>query len=283
MAEVNLHWPLVRDRFHVFAYAASPLRVFPMPGGRWRMFFPQVPNRSRERRPPDLGEIERLVAERGRASPWSRTVTHPLRCSTPIRTSARRSPPASWRSPTGWCGRSRSPRRRSAGCATACFRSRWRCRRSSTVTSRGSHSCRTTTAAAHSRPGLVDPDGARSSRGTGSRMRPGCASGPGRCRRSTCWARPDTRCSCSPVGGRTGRACGTRSPASPPGRRSYERSSSIGMAAAIMAWWGTLACTPTGDTAHCAAGSCSCDPTATSRALRRWDRRTPSSGTWVAS
>jgi 2-polyprenyl-6-methoxyphenol hydroxylase-like FAD-dependent oxidoreductase len=67
MAEVNIDRPLARDHFHLFAYTATPLPMFPMPGGRWRVFLPQVAGRSRDGRPPDLEEIEQLVALRGPA------------------------------------------------------------------------------------------------------------------------------------------------------------------------------------------------------------------------
>jgi 2-polyprenyl-6-methoxyphenol hydroxylase-like FAD-dependent oxidoreductase len=65
MTEVRIDWPLARERFHVFSYTAVPMVAFPMPGDRWRVFLPQVPNRGGERRPPDIEEIERLAAERG--------------------------------------------------------------------------------------------------------------------------------------------------------------------------------------------------------------------------
>ena len=65
MAEVNIDRSLARDHFHLFAYTAPPLPVFPMPGGRWRVFLPQVAGRSRNGRPPVIEEIEQLVAIRG--------------------------------------------------------------------------------------------------------------------------------------------------------------------------------------------------------------------------
>jgi 2-polyprenyl-6-methoxyphenol hydroxylase-like FAD-dependent oxidoreductase len=65
MAEVNIDRSLARDHFHLFAYTAPPLPVFPMPGGRWRVFLPQVAGRSRNGRPPVMEEIEQLVAIRG--------------------------------------------------------------------------------------------------------------------------------------------------------------------------------------------------------------------------
>lgn len=74
MAEVNIHWPIERTRFHLFAYTAAPMVAFPMPGGRWRVFLPQVPNRAAERPQPAMDEIERLVAQRG---PAGMTVTDP--------------------------------------------------------------------------------------------------------------------------------------------------------------------------------------------------------------
>ncbi len=67
MAEVNIHWPIERNDFHVFSYSAAPMVTFPMPGGRWRVFLPQVPNRAGERSQPDMGEIEQLAAQRGPA------------------------------------------------------------------------------------------------------------------------------------------------------------------------------------------------------------------------
>ena len=68
MAEVNIDWSLASDRFHVFAYTPAVLPVFPLSSDRWRVFLPEVPNRScRERQAPDMPEIERLVAERGPA------------------------------------------------------------------------------------------------------------------------------------------------------------------------------------------------------------------------
>ncbi len=67
MTEANVDWPLRRDHFHVFSYAAAPLAAFPLPRGRWRVFLPQVPNRSGERQTPDMKEIERLAAQRGPA------------------------------------------------------------------------------------------------------------------------------------------------------------------------------------------------------------------------
>jgi 2-polyprenyl-6-methoxyphenol hydroxylase-like FAD-dependent oxidoreductase len=68
MTEVNIEWPIERQRFHVFSYTATPVVAFPLPDGRWRVFLPQVPNRAGERQPPDMREIERLVAQRGPAS-----------------------------------------------------------------------------------------------------------------------------------------------------------------------------------------------------------------------
>jgi 2-polyprenyl-6-methoxyphenol hydroxylase-like FAD-dependent oxidoreductase len=67
MTEVNIDWPIERHRFHVFSHTATPVVAFPLPAGRWRVFLPQVPNRAGERQPPDVQEIERLVAERGPA------------------------------------------------------------------------------------------------------------------------------------------------------------------------------------------------------------------------
>jgi FAD binding domain len=67
MAEMRFDWPLRRDHFHVFAYTAAPLPMFPLPSGRWRIFIPQVPNRAAEREAPDADEVEHLVAERGPA------------------------------------------------------------------------------------------------------------------------------------------------------------------------------------------------------------------------
>ena len=67
MAEMRVGWPLRRDHFHVFAYTAAPLPMFPLPSGRWRIFIPQVPGRAAERDAPDVDEVERLVAERGPA------------------------------------------------------------------------------------------------------------------------------------------------------------------------------------------------------------------------
>jgi 2-polyprenyl-6-methoxyphenol hydroxylase-like FAD-dependent oxidoreductase len=66
MTEVNVDWPLRRDLFHVFSYTPAPLPMFPLPGGRWRVFMPQVPNRAvGAREAPGMAEIERLVAQRG--------------------------------------------------------------------------------------------------------------------------------------------------------------------------------------------------------------------------
>ena len=67
MAEVNTDWPMARNHFHVFAHTAPPLPIFPMPGGRWRVFLPEVANRSNERQAPDMAEVERLAADRGPA------------------------------------------------------------------------------------------------------------------------------------------------------------------------------------------------------------------------
>jgi 2-polyprenyl-6-methoxyphenol hydroxylase-like FAD-dependent oxidoreductase len=67
MAEMRVGWPLRRDHFHVFAYTAAPLPMFPLPSGRWRIFIPQVPGRAAEREAPGVEEVERLVAERGPA------------------------------------------------------------------------------------------------------------------------------------------------------------------------------------------------------------------------
>jgi 2-polyprenyl-6-methoxyphenol hydroxylase-like FAD-dependent oxidoreductase len=68
MAEVSIDWPLPHDHFHVFACTSSVLPVFPLPSSRWRVFVPQVPDRAvAEREAPTMGEIERLMAERGPA------------------------------------------------------------------------------------------------------------------------------------------------------------------------------------------------------------------------
>ena len=40
MAEVQVDFPLEPDEFQVFAFAAAPLAVFPLPSGRWRVFLP---------------------------------------------------------------------------------------------------------------------------------------------------------------------------------------------------------------------------------------------------
>jgi 2-polyprenyl-6-methoxyphenol hydroxylase-like FAD-dependent oxidoreductase len=62
--------PLSRVRL-----APAVLPVFPLPGGRWRLFLPEVPNRSaHQRRAPDMEEINRLVAARG---PAGMTVSEP--------------------------------------------------------------------------------------------------------------------------------------------------------------------------------------------------------------
>ncbi len=74
MAEADVDWPLTSDHFHVFSYTAAPLVAFPLPPERWRVFLPQVPNRSGERPPPDMAEIERLVAQRG---PTGMRLTNP--------------------------------------------------------------------------------------------------------------------------------------------------------------------------------------------------------------
>jgi pimeloyl-ACP methyl ester carboxylesterase len=68
MTEVNIDWPIDRQRFHVFSYTATPVVAFPLPANRWRVFLPQVPNRAGERQPPDMQEIERLIAQRGPAA-----------------------------------------------------------------------------------------------------------------------------------------------------------------------------------------------------------------------
>jgi 2-polyprenyl-6-methoxyphenol hydroxylase-like FAD-dependent oxidoreductase len=65
MAEVGIDWQMERERFHVFSYTAAPMVCFPMPGSRWRVIIPQVPNREGERQAPDIQEIERLAAMRG--------------------------------------------------------------------------------------------------------------------------------------------------------------------------------------------------------------------------
>lgn len=68
MAEVNIEWPIPSDHFHVFAYTPEVLPAFPMPSDRWRVFVPEVPNRSvKERQPPTMEEFERLAAQRGPA------------------------------------------------------------------------------------------------------------------------------------------------------------------------------------------------------------------------
>jgi 2-polyprenyl-6-methoxyphenol hydroxylase-like FAD-dependent oxidoreductase len=65
MAEVGIDWQMERERFHVFSYTSAPMVCFPMPGGRWRVVIPQVPNRAGERQAPDMQEIEQLAAMRG--------------------------------------------------------------------------------------------------------------------------------------------------------------------------------------------------------------------------
>jgi len=65
MAEVRTDWPVRSDRFHIFAHSPAVLAMFPLSSSRWRLFLPQVPDRGRERRAPDMKEIERLVAQRG--------------------------------------------------------------------------------------------------------------------------------------------------------------------------------------------------------------------------
>jgi 2-polyprenyl-6-methoxyphenol hydroxylase-like FAD-dependent oxidoreductase len=65
MAEVTTDWPVCSDRFHIFAHSPAVLAMFPLSSNRWRLFLPQVPGRGPERRPPDIEEIERLVAQRG--------------------------------------------------------------------------------------------------------------------------------------------------------------------------------------------------------------------------
>src|SRR5579859_3171843 len=68
MTEVTVQSPLRRDCFHVFARTPSVLPLFPLPGERWRVFVPQVPDRSaRVREAPTFEEIERLIAQRGPA------------------------------------------------------------------------------------------------------------------------------------------------------------------------------------------------------------------------
>ena len=68
MAEVSIDLSLPWDHFHVFAYTPAVLPAFPLPSHRWRVFVPQVPNRTvAEREAPTMEEIERLVAERGPA------------------------------------------------------------------------------------------------------------------------------------------------------------------------------------------------------------------------
>src|SRR5581483_2504003 len=56
MAEVGIDWQMERERFHVFSYTAAPRVCFPMPGGRWRVIMPQVPNRAGERQAPGMQE-----------------------------------------------------------------------------------------------------------------------------------------------------------------------------------------------------------------------------------
>jgi 2-polyprenyl-6-methoxyphenol hydroxylase-like FAD-dependent oxidoreductase len=74
MAEVNIDPEPAREDAQVFAHAAPPLPIFPMPGGRWRVFLPEVAGRREERRPPDMEEIEHLVAQRG---PGGMTLSDP--------------------------------------------------------------------------------------------------------------------------------------------------------------------------------------------------------------
>jgi 2-polyprenyl-6-methoxyphenol hydroxylase-like FAD-dependent oxidoreductase len=65
MAEVGTDWLVRSDRFHIFAHSPAVLAMFPLSSSRWRLFLPQVPGRGPERQAPDIGEIERLVAQRG--------------------------------------------------------------------------------------------------------------------------------------------------------------------------------------------------------------------------
>ena len=65
MAEVDIDWQIERERFHVFSYTPAPMVAFPLPGDRWRVFMPQVPNRAGERQAPEIGEIQRIAATRG--------------------------------------------------------------------------------------------------------------------------------------------------------------------------------------------------------------------------
>jgi 2-polyprenyl-6-methoxyphenol hydroxylase-like FAD-dependent oxidoreductase len=67
MADVGIDWPIDRSGFHLFSYSGAPMVAFPMPGGCWRVFLPQVPNRANERPQPEMEEIERLAAQRGPA------------------------------------------------------------------------------------------------------------------------------------------------------------------------------------------------------------------------
>ena len=99
----RVDWPLRSDRFHVFAYTAAPLPMFPLPSSRWRVFLPEVPDRSiAERQSPNMEEIERPVAQRAGSSRSSPNTNRRPRCSTPTKTNACRSPPACSRSPTRW-------------------------------------------------------------------------------------------------------------------------------------------------------------------------------------
>ncbi len=75
MAEVNVQWPIERRQFHVFSYTAAPMVAFPMPAGRWRVFLPQVPNRTGGRPQPEIDEIERVASQRG---PAGMTLTDPV-------------------------------------------------------------------------------------------------------------------------------------------------------------------------------------------------------------
>ena len=217
--------PAAHDHFHLFAHTTTPLPVFPMPGGRWRVFVPQVAGRSRRaatarhggdraaRRDPgpcrheaersepardvsllsalEPGHAPGTGADRGRRRPrpqpgrraghehraarrlqprlearaGSRRARARRRCSTPIR--HERGPIAAeraWRSPTAWCGRSRSPRRAGGGCAIGCCR--WsRRRRPSAASPPGFRRSRTTTAAVRWRPRLRGRGAVRSTSG----------------------------------------------------------------------------------------------------------------------
>ena len=66
-SDIDIHWDLPEDEAHVFVSERGTLPCFPFGRGHWRMFAPQVPNRSATRAAPDLAEMQALAAARGPA------------------------------------------------------------------------------------------------------------------------------------------------------------------------------------------------------------------------